>query len=205
VDVSPATAIPVNTMSGKYWIGVILDIADHDTANNDSDGQDAAEITVVPPSSESVVLVFEDRFPSRNINRTNWWTVESATVDDVGIMEPSYPYSLRLNGKDEVWSKSLDLRSFSSAKLIYHYQRRGGGERPDSGDDLMFEYWNGSMWRYLDRQSGSGSDMTSYDQEDVYLPSGALRTGFRFRIRSTGDLPDSDDWFVDNVRILGTY
>jgi hypothetical protein len=41
--------IPVGTSAGTYWVGVILDVVDADTANNDTDGWDAAEISVVDP------------------------------------------------------------------------------------------------------------------------------------------------------------
>ena len=56
-----------------------MNVSDHDTTNNDSDGQGAAEITIVPRPEE---MLFEDQFPSQNINRTNWWTVDNAIVDD---------------------------------------------------------------------------------------------------------------------------
>ena len=50
VGVPPAPTIPANTHEGFYWIGVILDIADFNVVNNESDGQDAALIYVLPPS-----------------------------------------------------------------------------------------------------------------------------------------------------------
>jgi len=50
--------------------------------------------------------------------------------------------------------------------------------------------------------------MTSYDRDAVPLPFNALRAGFKFQIRSTGDLLISnaaDDWFVDNVELTAMY
>ncbi|MBN2312455.1 MAG: hypothetical protein JXM79_00910 [Sedimentisphaerales bacterium] len=44
VTVSDPPTIPWNIFSGDYWLGVMLDISDHDTSNNPSHGQDAAYI-----------------------------------------------------------------------------------------------------------------------------------------------------------------
>ena len=49
VDVGGSVTIPANTSAGTYWVGVILNAVDANTGNNDSDGWDAAEITVVEP------------------------------------------------------------------------------------------------------------------------------------------------------------
>ncbi|RKY16522.1 MAG: hypothetical protein DRQ55_17825, partial [Planctomycetota bacterium] len=43
-----APAVPDDTAPGTYWTGVILDLVDNDTSNNDTDGWDAAQITVTP-------------------------------------------------------------------------------------------------------------------------------------------------------------
>jgi len=205
VDVSPSPAIPVNTAPGQYWIGVKVDVSDYDQTNNISDVQAVASIQV---EEAGPVLLFRDAFPSTTIDRDNWPTVTGATVDSVGISEPSGLYSLRLNGEDQIRSKTMNLSIYSSAMLSYYYERTGHGESPDPGDNLIIEYWNGSTWRELDRQYGSGPDMTSYDREIVPLPVNALRAGFKFRMRSTGDVLDihpNDDWFVDNVELTAMY
>ncbi|HDD24148.1 MAG TPA: trypsin-like serine protease, partial [Chloroflexi bacterium] len=46
VNVTTPPTIPSGISSGTYWIGIILDISDYNTGNNDSDGQDAATLTV---------------------------------------------------------------------------------------------------------------------------------------------------------------
>jgi V8-like Glu-specific endopeptidase len=40
--------VPNDTLPGTYWTGVILDVTDNDINNNDTDGWDAAQITVTP-------------------------------------------------------------------------------------------------------------------------------------------------------------
>jgi V8-like Glu-specific endopeptidase len=47
ISVSSPPTVPTN-VTGDYWIGVILDISDYSTTNNDSDGQDASPIHVDP-------------------------------------------------------------------------------------------------------------------------------------------------------------
>jgi V8-like Glu-specific endopeptidase len=46
VSVTSPPIIPSDQYAGSYYIGVILNISDYSTANNDSDGQDASAITV---------------------------------------------------------------------------------------------------------------------------------------------------------------
>lgn len=60
VNVTPPPAIPGNTPGGVYWVGLLLNISDYDTANNNSDGQDASQISVTSASysiSGKVALV----------------------------------------------------------------------------------------------------------------------------------------------------
>ena len=49
VNVTTPPTIPSTTSAGTYWVGVIVDVTDADTGNNDTDGWDAAEISVVEP------------------------------------------------------------------------------------------------------------------------------------------------------------
>ena len=44
----PSITIPEGTAAGKHYVGVVLDFADANPDNNDSDGQDAGQITVGP-------------------------------------------------------------------------------------------------------------------------------------------------------------
>ena len=60
-------------------------------------------------------------------------------------------------------------------------------------------------WIELERQLGSGPDMSNFVERTVTLPSSALRENVRFRFRSTGDTPQFDAWFVDNVSMVASY
>lgn len=152
-------------------------------------------------------LYFEDTFPSTTIDK---WINDGATVDDIGINNPSAPYSLRLNGDpsggDSVMSSAINLSGCLGATFTYSYERTAygysGGESPDEGEDLIIEYNAGSGWVELDRQPGDGPDMASFEQVSILLPPEALSNACLFRIRrAAGDVGPFDDWFVDDVKI----
>jgi len=156
----------------------------------------------------TAAVPFEDTFASKTLDAAKWTKVMGATVDNVGIAEPSGPYSLRLNGDpwsgDSVESTMIDLSACTRAILTYSYQRTGGGESPDETEDLIVEYHDGSNWVEVDRQPGSGPDMTVFTTRAIMLPPRALHAAFRLRIRSIGTADRTylyDDWFVDDVKM----
>jgi hypothetical protein len=150
------------------------------------------DVALVVLGVPSAGMVFFDDFPSTTLDPANWTiTCGAPTIDDVGIAEPSEPYSLRLNGNpdggDCVESGVIDLsgRSYGQVELIYYYEMRGGGEHPDLGEDLIFSYWNGSSWVV-----------------SILLPADALHAGFKLQISNIGTAGNFDDWFVDDVSIV---
>lgn len=150
---------------------------------------------------------FFEEFVGTSLDPTKWTVLAGQpTVDSIGIGEPSEPYSLRLNGvssgKDQIESLPMDFSGLSDLVFTYWYEQTGGGESPDSGEDLVVEYWNGTTWIELDRQLGSGPDMSSYQQRVIALPAAAMHAGFKIRIGSTATTGDYDDWFVDNIAIV---
>lgn len=156
-----------------------------------------------------LAVLFSDTFPMTSYDSTKWELVNGATIDSVGIAEPSAPYSARLNGSpdgnDLIQSKVIDLSSHSSATLAYAFERTGGGNSPEINDDLIVEYKNSSgVWIELDRQLGSGVDMSTYSEVQKPLPVAALHSAFQFRFRtSSTPVGAFDDWFVDDVLLTG--
>jgi len=151
--------------------------------------------------------LFADSFDSTTIDGSKWTSISGATVDGVGINEPSSPYSLRLNGHpsggDSIASKVIDL-SASGATLSCHWERTGNGNSTETGEDLIAEYWDGSTWVEIGRQLGSGPDMSSYTSWTIPLPAEASHSGFRLRFRSIGTTGAYDDWFIDDVALSAT-
>lgn len=150
----------------------------------------------------AATIPWTDNFPTTTLDANKWpVNIGPAVVNSTGLNEPSAPYSLDLNGTDEVQSQPIDLAGKANVALLYYYQKKGGGDSPESGNDLYIDYYNSSgNWVNLKQHLGSSTDMTVYQLEYVPLPTGAYHNGFRIRFRTTGDA-NSDDWFVDDVRI----
>ncbi|MHC4676045.1 MAG: BACON domain-containing protein, partial [Planctomycetota bacterium] len=151
--------------------------------------------------------IFFDTFPLKTLDGAKWTICGGIpTIDDVGIGEPSLPYSLRFNGDpgggDCIESRVLNLSGSGRGWFTYWYQRTGEGEHSDPGEDLIIDYWDGSTWVELDRQLGGGVDMTDYNEVVLELPSGAYHANFRFRISNTASACMCDDWFVDDIWVI---
>ncbi len=152
--------------------------------------------------------LFSDTFDSTEFDAANWSAVQNATIDDVGRDEPSAPYAARINGAagtgDVLESVALDLSNESNVTLTYRFQRGGGGNVVEAGNDLVLQYRNAAGdWVEMDRKLGSGSHMQEFGHMTVALPSEALHANFQFRFMMTGGSTaiDTDDWFVDDVEV----
>ncbi len=160
---------------------------------------------------ERVVLsatLFSDTFDSTEFDAANWATVQNATIDDVGVNEPSAPYAARINGAagtgDVLESVAIDLSNESYVTLTYRFQRGGGGNVVEANNDLVLQYRNAAGdWVEFDRKLGSGSHMQEFGHVTVALPDEALHENFQFRFMMTGGSTaiDTDDWFVDDVEL----
>lgn len=183
-------------------------LADRD-ADGDVDLADYATFAdyLVQLSGPALALPFFDDFPTTQFDPGLWGLVASATIDAVGLAEPSEPYSARLNKSpttaDKIESVPIDTRSLTPAHLRYAWQRRGGGDSPEPTDDLLVEYQDVlGAWQILAVHLGDGPDMTTYQLADVVLPPAALHHVFRLRFRTAyGSGTTGDDWFIDDVSI----
>ncbi|MBU1317945.1 MAG: S8 family serine peptidase, partial [candidate division Zixibacteria bacterium] len=149
-------------------------------------------------------IPFSDDFPTSSINVGKWVLHSGASVSEVGIDEPSPVYSLGLNGdpsgSDFVESQAIDLSNEFNVILRYYYERTGGGDSPETGDDLVVEYLNqSSSWTTIQTHSGGDADMTEYEMVEISLPIDAFHSGLKLRFSATGTVGAYDDWFVDDV------
>ncbi len=158
--------------------------------------------------SPASMVVFEDTFPERTIDSSKWTRVSNATVDDMGIGEPSWPYSLRLNGGNmfgSVESRVIDLSSYTKVTLTYSYQYRAGDNLGLNW--LAIEYHNGSKWMPVNEKYFRYNMATFKKVGPIDLPAAALQANFRLRIRHNGGLVeegqfgDSANLFVDDVKL----
>ncbi len=158
-----------------------------------------------PPEDATTTLPFSDEFPSTEINSELWIGVEGASIDGQGAGEPSPPFSLNIDGVDEIRSANMDTTGGVNLTLNYSWQQTGdGGDSPEINDPLIVEYFNDQgEWVEINSHPGAGPDAEPYEPVSLPLPADALHDSFRFRFRgsgTTGGEPGGfDDWFVDNV------
>lgn len=153
---------------------------------------------------EPLTIPFTDDFPTTTIDQGKWILNATCESNDVGLNEPSPDYSLNLDGyskgMDTLISQMIDLSTESNVIVKYFYQRTGGGNSTEAGDDLFIEYLNSSFsWVLINQHLGDGADMTVYEEVVYALPGDAYHNQFRLRIRNIGSLGTFDDWFVDDV------
>ena len=153
-------------------------------------------------AGQPLTMPFIDTFPILSLDAAKWVQNSNAAVDGAATGEPSAPNSLRLNGTptgaDTVISQAIDMEVSDGVNFSYSYERTGGGDSPETGDDLIVEYYNElGNWVELSRQLGSGPDMASFALVTVGLPLDAYHSAFRLRLRSIG--ASGDDWFVDDI------
>jgi len=174
-----------------------------------SRGSGAVQTTVTlrtTSAGQPVTLPFYDTFSSTTVDAALWVYNHGATIDAVALNPPTPPYALRLNGDpvgaDTIMSQVVNLNVAQGVNLSYAYEQTGGGESPDSADDLYIEYLNDvGQWKILKQHLGADGDMSNFANVTIGLPTDAHYATFRLRIRNTARAGPYDDWFVDNVRI----
>lgn len=147
-----------------------------------------------------------DNFDSGLLTPLTWNYNHGADVSELGINEPSQPYALHFDGnpsgRDTLVTQIFILRWGRSLNLQYAYQKRGGGDSPDHGDDLILEYINESgEWTLLHQHLGKDSDMTDFEMVGIPLPKDAYHDRFKIRFRNIADEGSNDDWFIDNLEL----
>ncbi len=157
-------------------------------------------------AGEPFAIPFEDIFPTATIDVGKWIMNVNGESSTLGLNTPSLPFSLNLDGSptgaDTVMSQAINLKSETNVIVSFWYQRTGGGDSPESGDDLFVEYLDSlGGWQLLSQQLGDGEDMTEFIEVETFTPGDAYHSNFRLRFMSSGTSGTSslDDWFIDDV------
>ncbi len=168
--------------------------------------RDSRTCLIAPESTVTPTPFFED-FPSTTLDESKWTGIDGATVNTSGLSEPSGTLSVNLDGSsaiggDQLRSAVMDLSPGINTPLEYWYQRTGGSNSPEAGDDLVVEYRNFvGTWVEINRHLGSGPEMTTFEFVSIVLPPAAQHEDFRLRFRVESSEQGSDDWFIDDVNI----
>jgi subtilisin family serine protease len=157
-------------------------------------------------AGQPLQVPFFEFFTSTTLSPARWVESSGVQINSVGLGEPSEPYSLNFNGSpdggDYVVSQAIDLGGLSGVNISYYYQRGGGGEQPDAGDDLFVEYMDAAgEWQSLNQHLGEGAQMSNFEMVTLGVPLDGYHSGFRLKFYNTATSGNYDDWFVDDIRI----
>lgn len=178
--------------------------------NTETSGLGTMDTTLgLPPAVDRAVFLAPDDFESGTFDLSRYEWIQGATISVLGLNEPSGIRSLRLNGNwgggDEVRSVPINLSDLPPVSLTLNYfvQRTGDGDSPESGDDLLVEYFNNAGdWVVLRTFLGNGADESVYTSFSDIVPADGLHGAFRFRFhRLQGGVGDIDDYFVDDISL----
>ncbi|MBW3540835.1 MAG: PKD domain-containing protein [Planctomycetes bacterium] len=153
-----------------------------------------------------------------NADGTPWATIyPDAVITDSGAADPpSAPYAVMLNGWHEsLYSRSIDLRGYTTGAIVYDVQAGGNRSAPDPEDHLTLEYVGASGGHTLRREQISHFGSTrEWHRHVVYLPEDAFHQFFKLGFSATdsdqvwvrtgflsGYWAPDDHWFIDNVQL----
>ena len=146
---------------------------------------------------------WEDDFPGPALDNQKWVINVGADLESNVPNPPSPNYALHLDGQpDTVVSQPIDLSAADGAILSYYFERGGYATNPGAGDDLTVEYRNDlGDWTEITTHPGGLAVMYNFEFFEFPLPPDAIHELFQIRFRSEGDGPNSDNWYVDDVRV----
>ena len=165
-------------------------------------------VGVITASSTLSSMVFKDDFTDTSLDNQEWPAQNGPPqVNTDGNDEPSPPNSLNLDGSvDTVTTRAINLSGAAWAVLSYWWEQgdgQGNRNEPEAGDDLVIEVKLNSGWREIKRHLGVTPGTARFKMEEFPLPQRAFNDQFQVRISTTqGDGANTDDWFVDNVRVV---
>ncbi len=179
---------PVGTCANQFCTEAVEAIIAHRDSRSCLDCPDPAPTT----------LPFFDDFPTTTLN-PQLWTGGSVEINELGIGEPSEPYSVNLDFVDELRSTFMDTSGGGNLVVSYWYQAGWDSQAPEIGDDLFVEYMSVAQnWNLLSTHLGGGPVNLPFQFVQIPLSADAQHDSFRLRFRADNSAPQ-DEWFVDDV------
>lgn len=128
-----------------------------------------------------------------------------ATFD--GLKDDGLPYNMSLPTAygiaDYLTSLPINLADVlpnDSVYLSFYYQPQGLGNKPETKDSLVLEFYNSadSTWRW--KWSKTGSALAPFKLVHIYVDTLFYKSHFQFRFRNYATLSgNTDHWHVDHV------
>ena len=177
------------------------------TATSNADPSYSATASVKAISAgQPWEIPFVETFPDATFDMTKWETTAGTAINIDGMNEPSPAYSADFDGSpsggDTLMTEQINLRNETNIVVKYYYQRTGGGDSPEPGDNLSVEYLDSlGIWHLINQQPGDGADMTEFEEVEIALPPGAYHAGFRVMFHNVATAGSYDDWFVDDIYV----
>ena len=116
VTVSTPPTIPASISPGNYYIGVILDSADANTSNNDSDGQDASPITITFTPTRIISLGGDLAFGNLTVGSSAQRTLTIYNNGNSTLTVSSISYPSGFSGS---WSGSISAGSSRNVTVTF--------------------------------------------------------------------------------------
>ncbi|MBX2800855.1 MAG: putative metal-binding motif-containing protein [Myxococcales bacterium] len=140
--------------------------------------------------------------PMALVERTGEWAINDEEVFGGA-------HALNLGGAGAtLTSRTVDMGACDTVRITMEARR--GPEKPDQGDDLLVEWWNGTAWREALRLLGEQRIDADFQHHDALItdPDAATKS-FALRLTTTGGRattvpqadggPQWDDFFVDDL------
>ncbi len=156
----------------------------------------------------AATLPFTETFPTTSLSPVQWLeNLGPAVINSRAVNEPSPAFSLNFDGNttggDEVRSQPINLAGKHDVVLQFAYQRGGGGNSPETGDDFFVDYYNrDGEWLNLLMLPGDGPDLLVFENVSLVLPADAYHSSLRLRFRNIATPGPFDDWFIDDIRLF---
>lgn len=157
-------------------------------------------LDVAPPLS----LPVHDSVTSTQLDRSLWASPQGVTISELGVNEPSAPYSLELDAAgsgpfdgDQLITNQMLLAQEVSVTLRMATQHRG----VPAGVELEVAVWGDDrVWLELGTIVSDGVDQASYTPHEFPLPPVAFHDEAKVRIRVLGGAP-GQTWFIDDFAL----
>ena len=169
-------------------------------------GSDASADTAFTSLCAISNLPFSETF-NNSASFSQCWITEGVayidgSVSSCGSISGSF---LTLWGDNQTFVESPAIDVGASGGFIITYFYRGGngtcGDRPEAGDKIAVQYWDGSSWQDIVVYDGSQAPINWTRQEfAVCLPAGITVTRVRIKVLSGGG-PTLDSWHFENLSL----